>query len=334
MKLRLAFSVLVLAANLSAALDDSLKKLIAIGREGEGNEAATAAWNEVVGAGPSAILAPIDRTTTVALPLTDGSLPSPAPAPAPQGGLLETGKSPRAPLGASGTQPVRPRMHPGGSASPSRAACTTSMRFVPPSTAPFKSGGGKHDVMGLCVDETETTVVAYRKCVEKGVCTPPAGLDWRSQARDRYPISGVTWDQAVTFCKHQSKRLPTEWEWEWVARGREENHPYPWGNTPPHCGLTVMLGPGGRGCGRGAAAEVGRRLGDRTRDGVVDMGGNLSEWTASAMREDRKSVRGGSFIASQSADFSVSHRRTHVSTHQSVDIGFRCVRSPGKGGKG
>ena len=56
MKLRLAFSVLVLAANLSAALDDSLKKLIAVGHEGEGNEAATSAWDDVVKAGPSAIL--------------------------------------------------------------------------------------------------------------------------------------------------------------------------------------------------------------------------------------------------------------------------------------
>ena len=42
-------------APLHAALDDSLKSLVAIEREGRGNEAAIVAWQEVVKTGPSAL---------------------------------------------------------------------------------------------------------------------------------------------------------------------------------------------------------------------------------------------------------------------------------------
>ena len=55
MKLLLATVFLASLANLHSAVDDSLKTLAAVGREGQGNEAAGAAWNEVVKAGPAAL---------------------------------------------------------------------------------------------------------------------------------------------------------------------------------------------------------------------------------------------------------------------------------------
>jgi hypothetical protein len=45
-----------------AALDQSLQKLATVGREGEGNEAATAAWKEVVQGGPAALLPILEAT--------------------------------------------------------------------------------------------------------------------------------------------------------------------------------------------------------------------------------------------------------------------------------
>lgn len=53
---------LVLAASAWASLDKSVQKLVDVGREGEGNEAASVAWREVVQAGPEA-LAPILEAT-------------------------------------------------------------------------------------------------------------------------------------------------------------------------------------------------------------------------------------------------------------------------------
>ena len=55
MKLPAAILLLAALSPIHAALDDSLKTLISIEREGRGNEAASVAWREVVKSGPSAI---------------------------------------------------------------------------------------------------------------------------------------------------------------------------------------------------------------------------------------------------------------------------------------
>src|SRR5271154_7195401 len=54
---------------LHGALDDSLKTLASVGREGNGNEAASAAWKDVVRAGPAslpALLAAMGKGSPVA----------------------------------------------------------------------------------------------------------------------------------------------------------------------------------------------------------------------------------------------------------------------------
>jgi hypothetical protein len=51
-----AAAIVLGAANVPAALPDSLKAITAIQREGEGNEGASAAWRETVNAGPNALL--------------------------------------------------------------------------------------------------------------------------------------------------------------------------------------------------------------------------------------------------------------------------------------
>ena len=55
MKLRIPILLLATLATVRGAVDDSLKTLAAVEREGRGNEAASAAWKDVVKAGPSAL---------------------------------------------------------------------------------------------------------------------------------------------------------------------------------------------------------------------------------------------------------------------------------------
>ncbi len=54
--------LLASSLTLHAAVDDSLKALVAVEREGRGNEAATAAWKELVQTGPSALPALLGAT--------------------------------------------------------------------------------------------------------------------------------------------------------------------------------------------------------------------------------------------------------------------------------
>ena len=55
MKLLVATLFLTSLANLHSGVDESLKTLASVAREGQGNESASAAWSDVVKAGPSAL---------------------------------------------------------------------------------------------------------------------------------------------------------------------------------------------------------------------------------------------------------------------------------------
>jgi len=73
MKLLPVLLLCLCAAPLHGALDESLKALASVGREGQGNVAASAAWKEVVQAGPAA-LPPLLAATGKGSPVADNWL--------------------------------------------------------------------------------------------------------------------------------------------------------------------------------------------------------------------------------------------------------------------
>jgi formylglycine-generating enzyme required for sulfatase activity len=115
---------------------------------------------------------------------------------------------------------------------------------------------------------------------------PATGRFSVEPARARMPIVGVTWSNARAYCAAVDKRLPTEAEWELAARGALRRT-FPWGSQPPRCDEVVFARDYRRPCDGAGAWRPGPALvatapKDVTPEGVHDLGGNVSEWTADA----------------------------------------------------
>jgi len=223
----------------------------------------------------------------------------------------------------------------------------------------------------LCMDHTEVTVAAYAACVKDGKCKEAeATADWTgSSAEERafwsqfcnvdridrqdHPINCVDWNAATAYCMAVGKRLPTEEEWEYAARGTD-GRKYPWGNEEPSkdllngCGdECVALGrekgerwermyPGDDGFPE--TAPVGRFAQGKSPFGVLDMAGNVWEWTSSGYFADSRItskncstnicvLRSGGWFFGAASNVRATHRYGSVPTARSVNTGFRCARS-------
>lgn len=177
------------------------------------------------------------------------------------------------------------------------------------------AGGGA--TPELCVDATEVTTAAFGACVTAGQCTPPqtGGEACNITRADRaeHPVNCVTLEQAQGFCGWLGKRLPTSAEWSWIAGGRGQPSTYPWGSSFPDATRACMQ--------RGAAGtcEVGGRAAGASREGVLDLVGNVEEWT---LEGEGGRLHGASWAHSFARPLSGS---LPVASQES---GVRCVVAP------
>jgi serine/threonine-protein kinase len=138
-------------------------------------------------------------------------------------------------------------------------------------------------VLPFYLDINETTNEQYEKFVTANNYPPPSL--WKTgkypEAEAQFPVTGVSWEDASAYAAWAGKRLPTEAEWEFAARGTD-GRLYPWGtpaqgSTPAQAGLSNINEGGNK---RTAPVKVGSYPEGKSPFGILDMSGNVWEWTS------------------------------------------------------
>ena len=196
-------------------------------------------------------------------------------------------------------------------------------------------------VKTFAMDKTEVVNAEYAEFVRETNHPPPS--HWSGGApipgSEMLPVVNVSYDDAVAFAKWRSKRLrenyrlPTEEEWEYAARGGDQGNLYPWGNTWDKDSAGVLdpriLVP----------SPPGSFPKDKTRWGVLDMEGNVYEWTSTRasyyrgnpqqVKPDNKNWivrRGASFSTDSELKLPLTFRNWNAPTLKNNLLGFRLVR--------
>jgi formylglycine-generating enzyme required for sulfatase activity/predicted Ser/Thr protein kinase len=136
------------------------------------------------------------------------------------------------------------------------------------------------------IDRTEVTNAQYALCVGDGVCDEVDFVNDADFNGGDYPVVGVSWYDAETYCKWVDARLPTEAEWEYAARG-PENRVFPWGHDfdgtkVNYCDANCEDDWADETVDDGYAltAPVGSYPAGASWCGALDLAGNVWEWVA------------------------------------------------------
>ena len=193
------------------------------------------------------------------------------------------------------------------------------------------------------IDAHEVTVEEYTKCVSAGKCLQAEPyIGFRGP---KYPVVGVSYQNARAYCAYEKKRLPTEAEWERAARG-EQSGLYPWGseidcNYANYGGATDAKSC--RAKNPAHTADVGSYPAGATPSKVFDLAGNVWEWTSDAFvansqpapkTKNPKSpepkgprvLKGGGWH-DEAEQLTISSRREAPQELRSPEVGFRCVKN-------
>jgi formylglycine-generating enzyme required for sulfatase activity len=150
------------------------------------------------------------------------------------------------------------------------------------------------------IASTPVTVAQYSVCVSEGACRP--GDRRALEGPVNWPVRYVSWGEALEYCRWLESglktwtgtpdliagvlagrlgdrpwhvTLPSEPEWEKAARGSDARI-YPWGSD-----VSAVRVSRQQASPAGTPYPVGRNQSEASPYGVLDMSGNIAEWTRS-----------------------------------------------------
>lgn len=197
------------------------------------------------------------------------------------------------------------------------------------------------------IDLMPVTQAQYGEMVLAGKAKPPAidEATWKAQGfaqdfatevvrfvwkdgrpphgREDHPVVLVTYDEAARYCtwrgeqRGEPRRLPTAAEFEKAARG-EGGMIYPFGNAFDATKLNSGVS------GPKDTTPVGQFEESKSAFGVLELAGNVFQWTSTPDQGDRMVVKGSAWEdfagVGRGASF---HGRPRSARH--VIVGFRCA---------
>lgn len=152
------------------------------------------------------------------------------------------------------------------------------------------------------------------------------------------PATGLAWATARAYCAAFGKQLPTSDEWMKAMRGGltvdgvpnpRPRRNYPWGTDEVPPAIAVHRS------GDSSAVPVGTTPEDRSPYGVLDLAGNVSEWTRSLVIDHQPGMRvahGGNFIETSPEGTDPQALASYMAIENSrleiipnFGLGMRCV---------
>jgi formylglycine-generating enzyme required for sulfatase activity len=181
--------------------------------------------------------------------------------------------------------------------------------------------------------------------------------EMKNECNGNLPVRFVDWFDAIAYCRWAGGDLPTEFEWERACAGSSGTR-YPWGNKwggarhgeadrPANLKLRITEMRSPIDCTGEMLLPAGSFSGDRSAEGCLDLGGNLSEWCLDEYDEailqhpnernpssETSPYRKGPFMVVKGGNYGdpdltygrCSRKLAVGRHHRSGTIGFRMVR--------
>ena len=165
---------------------------------------------------------------------------------------------------------------------------------------------GPHDFLHTRIVNVYPDTTVWINDFANSYNEPYARLYFTHPGYDDYPVVGVSWEQANSFCIWRTEylkasmgmkgathiepfRLPTEAEWEYAARAGNSNNRFPWeGNmarTEKGCINGNFKPEDGNYSKDGFLITSPTGSYNANNFGLYDMAGNVAEWTSTAWTE-------------------------------------------------